>query len=229
MQDGEGATYIPIPSATNQNFAGLFTVDLPLGVTHGEVFNIVVRRLTTKNVPSISTQEGRAESARLPIIRPVRTVTGAFQVTIPVTTETDLLAGDENTLAVLKWRLQEMSPLYRWRPVVKRHIEYLSSRVDASGGDASSIPPSLDGWPVGRRPHPVGEEHCVGKVVEVIFDCFGDFEGFVVESCGSSRHRFKSRERAVGELMLRACSLRWTMSVRFVQHGDKICGIRVLN
>ena len=170
-------------------------------------------------------------SARLPTLLPVRTVTGAFQVTIPVTTEADLLAGDEITLAVLKWRLQQMSPVYRWYPVVKRYIDYLSSRIDASGGNASSIPPSLNGWPVGteRGPYPVGEKDCTGKVVEVIFDCFGDFEGFVIESCCSSHHRFKSRERAVGELVLRACSRRWTISVCSVKHGGRICGIRVLS
>ena len=151
-------------------------------------------------------------------------------MTIPVTTEADLLAGDENTLAVLKWRLQQMSPLYRWYPVVKRQIEYLSSRIDASGGNATSIPPSLYGWPggSGTGPHPAGEKHCTGKVVEVIFDCSGDFEGFVMEGCCASSHRFKSRERAVGELLLRACSLRWTISVHSVEHGNKICGIRVL-
>jgi hypothetical protein len=169
-------------------------------------------------------------SARLPILRRARMVTGAFQVTIPVTTEADLLAGDENTLAVLKWRLQQMSPLYRWHPVVKRHIEYLSSRIDASGGVASSIPPSLYGWPgvSGKRPHPAGAKHCTGKVAEVIFDCFGDFEGFVMTGCCSGRHRFKCRERAVGELLLRACNLRWTITVSSVEHGDEICGISVL-
>jgi hypothetical protein len=148
----------------------------------------------------------------------------------PVTTEADLLAGDENTLAVLKWRLQQMSPLYRWYPVVKRYIEYLSSRVDASGGNASSIPPSLNGWPVGpgKPVHLAGEKHCIGKVVEVIFDCFGDFEGFVMEGCCSRRHGFKSREKAVGEIVLRACNLRWTIGVCSLEHGNKICEIRVL-
>jgi hypothetical protein len=226
----KGVTYIPVPSATNQNFAGLFTIDLPIGVTVGDVFKIVVRRLTTKTVPSTSTKTNITRSARLPILRPVRMVTGGFQVTIPVTTEADLLAGDGNTLAVLKWRLQQMSPLYRWYPVVKRHVEYLSSRIDASGGNASAIPPSLDGWPVvlGKRPRPIGERHCIGKVVEVIFDCFGDFEGFVLEGCCSSRHCFKSRERAVGEIVLRACNLRWTISVCSAEQGNKICEIRVL-
>lgn len=226
----KGVTYIPVPSATNQNFAGLFTIDLPIGVTRGEVFNITVRRLTTKAVPTPSNETYTARSARLPTLRPVRMVTGAFQVTIPVTTEADLLAGDENTLAVMKWRLQQMSPLYRWYPVVKRHIEYLSARIEASGGNASSIPPSLYGWPVvpGKPPHPVGEKHCTGKVVEVVFDCFGDFEGFIMEGCCSARHRFKSREKAVGELVLRACDHRWTITVHSEKHGNEICGIGVL-
>jgi hypothetical protein len=225
-----GVTYIPVPSATNQNFAGLFTVDLPIGVTAGEVFKIVVRRLTTKTVRSASTRIVSAGDIELPILRPARVVTGAFQVTIPVTTEEDLLAGDENTLAVLTWRLQQMSPLYRWYPVVKRQIEYLGARIDASGGNASSIPPSLNGWRggPGKGPHPAGEKHCTGKVVEVIFDCFGDFEGFVVAGCCCGRHHFRSRERAVGELVLRACNRRWTIAVHSVDHGHGISGIRML-
>jgi hypothetical protein len=45
-----GATYIPIPSAAGKTFAGLLTVDLPMGVTAGQVFKIVVRRISTKTV-----------------------------------------------------------------------------------------------------------------------------------------------------------------------------------
>ena len=125
-------------------------------------------------------------------------------MTIPVTTEADLLAGDENALAVLKWRLQQMSPLYRWYPVVKRYIEYLSSRIDTSGGNASSIPPSLNGWPVGsgERSAPGWREGSHRQGCRSHLRLFGDFKGIVIDSCCSSRHRFKSRERAVGELVL---------------------------
>jgi len=51
-----------------------------------------------------------------------------------------------------------------------------------------------------------------GKVCEVIFDCFGDLEGFVLESC-SGRHRFKTTEFSLETLLLRACHERLTISV----------------
>jgi hypothetical protein len=42
-----GVTYIPIPHVPNVNFAGLLTIDLPATITHGEVFDIMVRRVTS--------------------------------------------------------------------------------------------------------------------------------------------------------------------------------------
>jgi hypothetical protein len=60
---------------------------------------------------------------------------------------------------------------------------------------------------------PGGEiEEFTGKICEVIFDCFGDFEGFVRETCLAT-HAFASRERTVGELALRACLQRLLISV----------------
>jgi hypothetical protein len=226
----KGATYIPIPSAANQNFAGLFTIDLPMGITAGQIFTIVVRRLTTKTVPGFKSVAKEADSTRQPSLKPVRMVTGGFQVTVPVTRDEDLLVGDENTLAVMKWRLQEMSPVYRWYPVVKRYIDYLSARINASGGNAGSILPSPIGLPVGtpKGPRPVRQRCCTGKVKEVVFDCFGDFEGFVMDCCCSRHCGFKSCERAIGELVLKACNLRWTITVCSDESDGKICEIKVL-
>ena len=41
-------TFVPIPPGTGQNYAGLFTVDLPQGVKSGQEFTIVVRRVTSR-------------------------------------------------------------------------------------------------------------------------------------------------------------------------------------
>jgi hypothetical protein len=43
-----GVTYVPIPTGSGENFAGLFTVDLPTTVVTGQEFNIVVRRIGTR-------------------------------------------------------------------------------------------------------------------------------------------------------------------------------------
>jgi hypothetical protein len=224
----KGATYIPVPAAANQNFAGLFTVDLPLGVRAGEIFTIVVRRLTTKTfrTPTIQTR-----SVAKAAVKPVRVVTGAFLVTIPVSGEAQMLPEDENTLAVMKWRSRQMSPVYRWYPVVQRYIEYLSAKIDASGGNAGSIAPSPTGTPIktiGHPPRPRRYNECTGKVSDVIFDCFGDFEGFVMACCCSDTCVFNSSEKAIGELVLKALSHRWTITVSYEGFEKTICEIRVV-
>jgi len=43
-----GITCVPIPYSAGQNFAGLFTIDLPPTVVKGQEFNIIVRRISTR-------------------------------------------------------------------------------------------------------------------------------------------------------------------------------------
>ena len=45
-----GLTYVPIPSSVGQNFAGLFTLELPQSVFAGQEFNLSVRRINTQGV-----------------------------------------------------------------------------------------------------------------------------------------------------------------------------------
>jgi hypothetical protein len=159
-----GATYIPIPpvpaaaTTTIQSFAGLFTVDLPLGVKRRQEFNVLVRRLTTKFISDITiptvAAAARPKSAQTPLASPAadeakrwRAVTGTFQVKIPVTTEKMMLRPEINTLAIMKARLQAMAKEYRWTRVVERYVDYISARVDGAGGNAAGVPPSLNGWP----------------------------------------------------------------------------------
>ena len=54
---------------------------------------------------------------------------------------------------------------------------------------------------------------------EVIYDCFGDFEGFVLETCFEHR-AFRSREKAIGKLAQRACRHRLLLSVLVERHGE---------
>jgi hypothetical protein len=163
-----GATYIPIPTvpaaastSTIQTFAGLFTVDLPLGVQHGQEFNILVRRLTTKFVQDITVPTVVAAVAAGPqsslasratdVASTWRAVTGTFQVKIPVTTEKLMLGPEINTLAIMKARLQAMAKEYRWTRVVERYVDYISARVDGAGGNSAGVPPSLNGSPPKHR------------------------------------------------------------------------------
>jgi hypothetical protein len=153
------------------------------------------------------------------IMRNWRYVVGTFQVKIPVTTSEVMLRPDEDALAVMKWRLQQMLPTNRWYLVLQRYIAYLSARVQGLGGDPSAIPPSPDGAPKdGRAPDLVSY---TGHVVEVIYDCFGRLEGFVLGECCDTR-AFRSRECAIGETVLRACKEHLLLTV-YVERGRESC------
>jgi len=222
----KGVTYIPIPSGAGKQFAGLLTVDLPLGVTKGQLFKITVRRLATRRVPTNARITSSQDSAK-GRFKSWRYVSGAFEVKIPVTLEETMLPYDENTLAIMKWRFENMATEYRWYPVLKRYISYLSARIDGSGGNAASINPSQTGIPV-KIKGPVEYGAYSGKVSEVIYDCFGEFEGFVLWTCCSEKRLFKSREKSIGELVLRACKERLQISIYV--HGkdqDEICKLTI--
>jgi hypothetical protein len=207
-------TYIPIPTGKGQNFAGLLTVDLPPTVVKGQEFNIIVRRITTRRDRQHDVAVKVAEDAvsDRKLMRNWRYVVGTFQVRIPVSTKEVVLFPEENTLAVLKWRLEAMSPLNRWYPVLKRYVSYVAARVDGLGGNSAEIKPSLQGVPVKWKAHGEKEIEYTGKVSAIIYDRFGDFEGFVLDT-KSGDHRFDSREREIEKIVTRAWVERIVTSV----------------
>jgi hypothetical protein len=257
-----GISYVPIPAGTGQNFAGLFTVDLPPSqVSTGQRFNIHVRRLSSRtyNPPppirtppvthtmpaSIEAHADLKKKATPPgkKVGPTpakdqtnqnvggpfswRYVVGSFDVQIPVTTSDKILPSEENTLAIMKWRLQQMLPSNRWYPVLERYIQYISARVDGLGGNATSIQPSPNGVPPSQLvpPSSAGEKF-TGKICEVLFDCFGDFEGFVLNTCEGSR-TFKTCERGIAEVVMRACEERLKVTVIEDRKEHRIKGLSI--
>ncbi|HET6240193.1 MAG TPA: InlB B-repeat-containing protein [Acetobacteraceae bacterium] len=238
-----GITYIPIPTGTGQNFAGLFTMELPIGIKTGQLFEVLVRRVSTRRFvapapppppPILQTapaQRGQPAYVSHEIITTnavsdrasfYRYIVGTFVVRIPVSTSAAMLAPEATTLAIMKWRLANMSPSNRWVPVLERYIAYSSTRLNAVGGDAGSVPASLTYIPPsllapGRGGAP-GETTTCGKVSEVLFDCHGDFIGFALDNC-CDPHAFETRERAIGDLALRACQL----NLRLCVTVDKTC------
>lgn len=243
-------TYVPIPFGAGANLAGLFTIQLPQGVRKGQDFRVVVRRIGTRRVgdavkpgavfgavaakPQLSSRSGRLpdEIARLregaPTARDWRYIVGTFQVAIPVGLDGALLRPEENALAILEWRLQHLSPSDRWHPVLKRYVGDVIGRVEGFGGDPGKIEPSPGGLPSpgGKSCHDVDVEELTGRICEVIYDCLGAFEGFVLETCGA-RRTFASRERDIGELALRACHERLTVTV-VVARGSHVRIVRIL-
>ena len=218
-------TYIPIPPGTGGSFAGLLTVDLPATVRYGNEFDVVVRRITTKQVvkptppnnpppPQVATAVNKDRLLW-------RYITGSFLVKISVQKESKILPVDENLLAMLKWRLGLIGPSNRWYPVLLRYISYLSGRINGMGGNASQIPPSPGGY---QQPSPVlgkhAREHCyTGKVIGIRYDRFGDFEGFTILSEEGRERWFRGHEHEVEELINRAWIERTLISV-FVESHD---------
>jgi hypothetical protein len=250
-----GVSYIPIPKGAGDNFAGLFTVEVPPAVTAGQQFEVLVRRIATRRgkpppppPPPIKSPPAKRAALRSPPARKMeepsgakaalaqptavaerlilwRYVVGAFVVRIPVTTAAKMRIPEEMTLAGMKWRLEHLSPGNRWVPVLKRYIEYLSGRLVAIGGDPGSVPPSINWHPPieGEGGGKHGREVC-GKVAEVLYDCHGEFEGFVIDEC-CEPHLIKSRDRGLGELVLVACRENLTLCVRLCRDGDKVEGV----
>jgi hypothetical protein len=247
-----GVSYLPIPKGAGQNFAGLFTLELPIGIRTGQQFEVLVRRIATRigRVPpppqppppplkSAPSHKGKAAVpapaalvAEAIIQRGIlwRYVVGTFVVRIPVSTGEKMRIPEEMTLAIMKWRVAHLSPGNRWVPVLERYIKYCSARLDGIGGDSSQVPASLTWTPPlpgeggkGREPH--GRELC-GKVAEVRFDCHGAFEGFVLDEC-CERRLVESRERGVGALVVRACRENLTICLRLCPKTGRIEGLSI--
>jgi hypothetical protein len=120
-------------------------------------------------------------------------------------------------LAVLRYIFQAIPATDSWHPVFVRYIGQLGDQVQGLGIDPGLIDPSLDDPGIPGRPHGGKQVWRTGKVREVIFDCFGDFEGFVLESC-ETRHRFRSSEKGVERVVMRALRDRLLISV-CTRHG----------
>ncbi len=213
-----GVTYVPIPSGSGQNFAGLFTIDLPSTVVVGQEFNVVVKRISSRRVaqqsgPVIALAKRAAAAPGLANVqRNWRYVVGTFQVKIPIGTKKDLLPPEETTYAILLWRLGLMAPTNRWYPVMQRYLSFIAARIHAWGGNPGSIVASPNGviFPVGGGgggggvlpgPLPVDDEEFTGKVVGIAYDRFGDFEGFLLFTEAGHEHKFHATEAEIERLV----------------------------
>jgi hypothetical protein len=124
---------------------------------------------------------------------------------------------------ILAIRRQQAIPATdSWSPVFVRYTEQFSDELSGLGIDPGLIGPSQDDPGVPGRLHKPKAEAFTGKVSKVFFDCFGDFTGFVLTSCETSRH-FKTTEKGICELVLRACKDRLTLTVRvYCGHEERI-------
>jgi hypothetical protein len=104
--------------------------------------------------------------------------------------------------------------------VLLRYVELIAGRLQGVGGDPGAIPPSLGGYRPGRPVCEPGErrEAFTGKVASVVYDRFGDFCGFVLDTEDGAR-RFAAREPEIERVVNRACSERILTSVFVEKHA----------
>lgn len=176
-----------------------------------------------------------------------RKVIGAFQISIPVSQKNLLLLPEERNLSVLRWIGEAIPSAARWYPVFRRYLEIIGGRVASFGGNPEQILPSplgngvpgLPGYPghpghpghppghgPGHKPQPCrpGEEphpSCCGKIDAIIFDHFGDFEAFILETLEGEHCRFESHESRVLALVKRAWMYRIMTTVVFRRHDPE--------
>ena len=244
----KGVTFVPIPVGTAEVYAGLFNIDLPQTVRTGQEFNVVVRRVSkrlrhetppppppprigargeTSGEESTGDASTSAAVALSKVDRKVesrgvweRYIAGSFQVKIPVSTGHAMRHAEETTYAILKARLEGWPTGSPWYPVLKRYLELLAGRLRGIGVDPDDIPAALGGHRPGKHHDQPGERRMAftGKVVSLVYDRFGDFCGFVLDTEDGSR-RFAAREPETERVVDRAWAERIVTSVYVERHA----------
>jgi hypothetical protein len=232
-----GMTWVPLPPGSGPNYAGLMTIDLPETVKRGQSFTVVVKQVTsgvaTQLPPPPPVINAKLKGAaakegghRVAERTEARRIHGAYQITIPVTKKAHMLPAEERLFSVLRWIGQSIDGDDRWLPVFERYVGIVGDRVKALGGDPGHIRPSPDGSGVkgehaphpGPGPHHGGQHrgeqrlHLTGKVDGLVYDRFGDFDGFMLDTEDGER-RFHCREPEMAELLHEAWSQRLLVTV----------------
>jgi len=217
-----GITYIPVPPGLPINYPGLLSIDMPAGLTRGRSYTAVVRQVTNAfgvATPPPPPPEVAIERSVISTRRRIewRKVIGAFQLTIPVKDKTSMLVAEERQLSVLKWIGETIPHGSRWYPVFRRYLHKLGGRVKTFGGDPTTVEPSPTGdggkTSTGGTGHGDERLDCfTGKIAGLMFDRFGDFEGFLLETDEGDR-KFLSREKDVAELAERVWRERLRITV----------------
>jgi hypothetical protein len=224
---GGGGTLIPLPPG-NGLAAGLLWVDLPMGIRKGDTYTITVRQVTdgVASPPPIITRQA---AALPPGSFLWRRVSGAFQFSLNISTKEQLLLPEERLLAVLLWMQTRTPPGKRWFPVLQRYIAAIAGRVQGFGGDPGTIPPSQGGDVPGKFPPPVKKPPPLhdgvsrtGKIESLVFDHFGDFEGFILETGDGHEHRYATREGPMRRLATKAWRKRIRVTVVSAKHRPDI-------
>jgi hypothetical protein len=202
-----GATHLPLVGRSIGNIAGLMTIELPDTIVAGDHYRVVAHHV-----------DGTS-----------RQVLGSFELSIPVAKADALAPEAANQYAVLRWVDQSLSPASRWRPVFERYLDQVANRLDGLGVDPATVAASPAGTGLLTPADAAGgidtPDHGLplpgkaaegrrieGRVVRILYDCFGHFDGFVVETCGREV-TVSSCESGIERVVRRACADRLPIAV----------------
>jgi hypothetical protein len=193
-----GLTWIPIPGGRTLNIPALLSIKLPDGITYGQVFRMTIHQVSGRDGSIIGSSEFHIRVSKAELI----------------------LAEESRTLSVFKHIITTIPSNNRWYPLMQRYVHHMGLKVNALGGDAATVHGNPDGSgrpydPQRERPDKeidVGLASFTGLIRDVLYDCHGRFEGFVLEACESAR-RFKGCEPSLEQLILRACRERSQVTV----------------
>jgi hypothetical protein len=162
-----------------------------------------------------------------------RETIGAFQLAVPVSDKASMLPYHLRILSVLRWRAEHLPQRGgRWTKTFLRYVEMMAEKVRALGGDPYAVPPTPDGtWP--GLYHTDDRDDCdddgrlvaaergvqVGKIASLLYDHFGDFDGFVLETVEGRLRRYLSHEEKIEHLAREAWIDRYVVTV-LAEAGD---------
>jgi hypothetical protein len=207
--DCKGTTFMPIPPGSG-NYAALLAIGLPPTVGRGGRYTVTVTQLTNAQGPSRRAKGG---------LLTWRKIVGTFHLAIKMESEAKSLPKIEQNLALLRWIFSTLPSASRWYPVMQRYLCAVADQVTSLGGDPNSISPSATGtWPGGPSPgsggpHPKGQPGYIGKISELLYDHFADFEGFTLETESGETFTFLSRESHMEQLIRQAWAERLRVTV----------------
>jgi hypothetical protein len=125
-------TFIPLPMNRKGTIAGLMSVTLPQGIRAGQIYKFSVEQYSGFTLKTL----------------------GAFQMTIPVRPDAELLPEEIRKLSVMRYIQGAIPTSSRWYSIFLRYIDQIAARVLGFGGDPIAVKPSPDGSG-GLSPPPV--------------------------------------------------------------------------
>jgi hypothetical protein len=129
-------TFIPLPMNRKGTIAGLISVTLPDGIRAGQVYRFSVEQYSGFTLKTL----------------------GAFQMTIPVRPDAEILPDEIRKLSVMRYIQQAIPSGSRWYSIFLRYLDQIAARVRGFGGDPGTVQPAPDGSG-GILPPPVCPPH----------------------------------------------------------------------